>query len=176
MQKFARFVASSLSRHGRLRWLLVVSFLVATTAFAADLRPVSDPKLIAKVFPAAAKVRLVNVWATWCAPCVAEMGDLRAVDAAFGSELALAGVSLDDMIPGTKREQIEAFLDKQKVAWPNVYYTGNPDTLGDHYDFDGQIPLTILYDARGTEVWRTQGMITKHETIARVREILRRKQ
>lgn len=86
------------------------------------------------------------------------------------------GVSLDDMIPGTKPAQVKAFLDKQKVAWPNVYYTGNPDTLGEHYRFDGQIPLTILYDANGTEVWRTQGTITKDETIARVREILRRKQ
>ena len=153
----------------------MVSLLVTMTAFAADLRPVSDPKLIAKVFPATAKVRLVNVWATWCAPCVAEMADLRAVDAAFGSELAIAGVSLDDMIPGTKPAQVKAFLDKQKVAWPNVYYTGNPDTLGDFYKFDGQIPLTILYDANGTEVWRTQGTITKDETIARVREVLRRK-
>jgi thiol-disulfide isomerase/thioredoxin len=159
MRKFALFAALSLSG----------------AAFAADLRPVKDPAQIAKVFPAAAKVRVVNVWATWCAPCVAEMADLRAVDAAFGSELAFAGVSLDDMIPGTKPEQVKAFLDKQKVSWPNVYFTGSPDALGDHYDFDGQIPLTILYDANGRELWRTQGTIKKDDMIARVREILRRK-
>jgi thiol-disulfide isomerase/thioredoxin len=158
MRKFALFAALSLS----------------ATAFAADLRTMSDPKLIAKVFPSAAKVRLVNVWATWCAPCVAEMADLRAVDAAFGSELALAGVSLDDMIPGTKPESVKAFLDKQQVGWPNVYFTGNPDALGDHYEFDGQIPLTILYDANGRELWRTQGTIKKDDMIARLREILRR--
>ena len=158
MPKFALFAVLSLS----------------PLAFAADVRAVSDPKLIAKVFPSAAKVRLVNVWATWCGPCVAEMADLRAVDAAFGSELAIAGVSLDDMIPGTKPEQVKAFLDKQRVGWPNVYYTGRPDALGDLYDFDGQIPLTILFDAKGAEVWRKQGTITKDETIARVREVLRR--
>lgn len=158
MRKFALFVALSLSG----------------AAFAADLRSMSDPKLIAKVFPSAAKVRLVNVWATWCVPCVAEMADLRAVDAAFGGELALAGVSLDDMIPGTKPESVKAFLDKQKVGWPNVYFTGNPDVLGDHYDFNGEIPLTILYDANGRELWRTQGTIKKDDMIARLREILRR--
>lgn len=157
----------------RLRWV-ILSLLVAGVASAADLRPMNDPKLIAGVFPATARVRLVNVWATWCAPCVAEMADLRAVDAAFGKELAIAGVSLDDMIPGTKQEQVKAFLDRQKVTWPNVYYTGNPDALGDHYQFNGQIPLTIVYDSRGAEVWRTQGTIKKDEMIARLREILRR--
>ena len=159
MRVFALFAALSLS----------------SAAFAADLRPMKDPAQIAKVFPAAAKVRLVNVWATWCAPCVAEMADLRAVDAAFGSELAFAGVSLDDMIPGTKQETVKAFLDQQKVSWPNVYFTGAPDALGDHYDFDGQIPLTILFDANGRELWRTQGVVHKDDMIARVREILRRK-
>ncbi|HVE71615.1 MAG TPA: TlpA disulfide reductase family protein [Thermoanaerobaculia bacterium] len=147
---------------------------LSAAAYGADLRPVSDPKLIARVFPSAAKVRLVNVWATWCAPCVAEMADLRAVDDAFGTELAIIGVSLDDMIPDTKPVQVKTFLDKQKVAWPNIYYTGNPDALGDHYDFDGQIPLTILYDARGKELWRTQGTIKKDDMIAHVREIVRR--
>ena len=158
MRKFALFAALSLSG----------------AAFAADLRPANDPRLIAKVFPPSAKVRLVNVWATWCAPCVAEMADLRAVDDAFGNELALAGVSLDDMIPGTKPEQVKAFLDQQKVTWPNVYFTGSPDALGTHYDFDGQIPLTILYDANGRELWRSQGVIKKEDMIARVRALLRR--
>lgn len=163
MREFVLFAALSLS-----------AAAYGADAYGADLRPLSDPKLIAKVFPAAAKLRLVNVWATWCAPCVAEMADLRAVDAAFGSELAIAGVSLDDMIPGTKPRQVKAFLDKQRIAWPNVYYTGNPDALGDHYQFDGQIPLTIIYDSAGRELWRSQGTIKKDETIARVRELLRR--
>jgi len=42
---------------------------------------------------------VINVWATWCVPCVAEMPDLRAMAGSFGADVALAGVSLDDMIP-----------------------------------------------------------------------------
>ena len=141
---------------------------------AADLRPTKRPKDIAKAFPATAKVRLLNVWATWCAPCVAEMPDLLAIDAAFGAEVALVGVSMDDMIPDTKPEKVVSFLDKQKIAFPNVYYTGNPDDLGEHLDFDGEIPLTILYDRTGKEVWRHQGRLEREATIARLRDILRR--
>lgn len=138
------------------------------------MRAVEDPNRIDAVFPRAAKLRLLNVWATWCIPCVLEMPDLRAIDEAFGPEVAIAGVSLDDMIPGTQQAKVESFLEKYRIAFPNVYYTGNPDALGEKLDFDGEIPITILYDARGRELWRHQGRIDRDETIAQLRELLKK--
>jgi thiol-disulfide isomerase/thioredoxin len=161
MPKYARFAALSLS-------------LAALPLLAADLRTLKEPAQIAGVFPAKAQVRVLNVWAMWCIPCVVEMPDLRAIDDAFGPELAIAGVSLDDMLPDAKREKTVAFLDKQKIAFPNVYYTGNPDDLGEHLKFDGEIPITIVYDRNGKELWRHTGRLKKDETIARLRETLRR--
>ena len=99
-----------------------------------------------------------------------------AIDDTFGRELAVVGVSLDDMIPDTKPEKVVSFLDRQKIAFPNIYYMGNADDLGDHLKFDGEIPLTILYDRKGKELWRHQGRLERETTIARVREILRRMQ
>lgn len=159
MRKFARFAVLSLS---------------ALPLFAADLRVVKEPAKIASVFPAAARVRVLNVWATWCVPCVAEMPDLRAIDETFGTELAIAGVSLDDMLPDAKRERVAAFLDKQHIAFPNVYYTGNADALGEHLDFNGEIPITIVYDGKGKELWRHQGRLDRGTMIARLRDALRR--
>ena len=156
------------------RTLLLIVLLLAASASAADLRDIKQPEKIASAFPPAAKVRVVNVWATWCVPCVAEMPELRAVRAAFGSEVALAGVSLDDMIPGTDRKKVVAFLDRQKIAFPNVYYTGNPDALGDFLRFDGEIPVTIAFDRSGKELWRHQGPIQRASTIAELRKLLRR--
>ena len=164
MRKFAPFAASFLSA------------LVALSATAADLRPVKEPAKIASVYPRAAKLRLVNVWATWCVPCVAEMPDLKAIDDAFGAEVVVMGISMDDMLPDAKKEAVAAFLDKQKIAFPNVYYTGNADDLGDYLKFSGELPTTIVYDGKGKELWRVTGRIDRQKTIARLREQLRRMQ
>ena len=155
---------------------LVLFALLALPSLAADLRPTKVPKDIAKAFSPKAKVRVLNVWATWCVPCVQEMPDLRALDEIFGPEVALVGVSMDDMIPDTKPAKVQAFLDRHRIVFPNVYYTGNPDDLGEHLDFNGELPLTIVYDGSGKELWRHQGRLEKEATIARLRDILRRKQ
>jgi thiol-disulfide isomerase/thioredoxin len=156
------------------RLLAATLLLAATAAGAADLRDIKQPDRINAAFPAAAKLRLMNVWATWCVPCVAEMPELRAIDETFGPEVAMLGVSLDDMIPGAKREKVVSFLDKQRIAYPNIYYTGNADDLGDRIKFDGEIPITIVYDRNGKELWRRQGLIDRKQTIAELRKLLRR--
>ena len=166
MRKFARFAATFLS----------ALFLFASSALAADLRAMKEPAKIVTVFPRTAKLRVVNVWALWCVPCVAEMPDLRAIDETFGAEVAMAGVSLDDMLPDATQKPVRAFLDKNKIAFPNIYYTGNPDALGDYLNFSGEIPITIVYDDRGKELWRHQGRINRNQTIAQLRNLLRRKQ
>lgn len=151
--------------------------LLASVASAADLRDLKDPAKIKDLFPRAAKLRIVNIWATWCVPCVAEMPELRAVNAAFGPELAMAGVSMDDMIPGATRKKVAAFLDRQKISYINVYYKGNADDLSRYYHFEGEIPVTIAFDAAGHEVWRHQGVITSaRNTISELRKLLRRMQ
>lgn len=165
MRKFAPFAASFLS------------LLLATgVAAAAEMRDVADATQLQSLFPNEARVRLVNVWATWCAPCVAEMPDLRAIDSLFGPELAILGISMDDAVPGIEKAKVTGFLDKAKIAFPNIYYTGIPDKLAEHLQFAGEIPVTIIYDRSGKELWRHQGRIDKEKTIAMIRGLLRRKQ
>ena len=156
-----------------MRWLIPL-LLVANVASAATLRDVKDPKKIAEVFPRAAKLRVVNIWATWCAPCVAEIPELRALGAAFGPEVALVGVSTDEAVPEGDRAKVAAFLDKQKIAYTNIYYRGSVDDLMSFYRFEGTIPITIAFDRSGKEVWRHEGPVRSADAIAELRKLLRR--
>lgn len=168
MPKSVPFVVSS---HKRLALALVT--MMAFPAFAADLRPMKDPAKIASVFPAKAKVRVLNVWAMWCVPCVAEMPDLKLIDDAFGSEVSIVGVSLDDMLPDAEQSNTAHFLEQRKIAFPNIYYNGNADELGARLQFSGEIPVTIVFDRNGKELWRHQGRLDRDKTIARLRETLK---
>ena len=144
---------------------------------AATLFEVKEPARIAQAFSARAPLHVVNVWATWCVPCVEEISDLRAISETFGSDVSMVGVSLDDMIPCDRAEtqkKVAAFLDQKKVHYSNLYYSGDSDKLADTLKFNGEIPITIIYDRSGHELWRQQGKIDRQKTIAEIRKLLRR--
>ena len=152
-------------------------FLSASAAGAAQLIEVREPTALAAAFAPAASVRVMNVWATWCVPCVEEMADLGAIGATFGARVSVVGVSLDDMIPGDRavsKNKVVAFLDRQRIVFPNIYYVGNGDALADYLRFDGAIPITIAYDRRGRELWRKQGKLDRQKAIATIRKLLGR--
>ena len=179
MPECARSAASCPSRARDRQWtrrgLAALALSLFTLSLgAADLRPLREPAKIVAAFPKTARLRVVNVWATWCAPCVAEMPDLRAIDETFGDEVAMVGVSLDDMIPDAESAAVAAFLDRNGIAFPNIYYTGNPDALGEFLGFSGEMPVTIVFDAKGRELWRHQGRIDREQTVAQLRNLLRR--
>ena len=108
------------------------------------------------------KVVLVNYWATWCAPCVAEFPDLIKLQndhAARG--LVVLGISFDD--PEDKAE-VNAFMAKHKVPF-SVYVrkSGSVDKFANAFDrkWGGSIPVTYVYDKTGKKV---AGPIEKPQT------------
>ena len=93
---------------------------------------------------------LVNLWASWCAPCVKELPTLDALSRRPGAPRVIA-VSEDV----GERPSIEAFLDSHGIkgleAWrdPKMALTG---AIGVEV-----MPTTVYYDAAGKEVWRYIG-------------------
>jgi thiol-disulfide isomerase/thioredoxin len=106
-----------------------------------------DPATLAE---AEGKPLLVNIWATWCAPCVKELPTLQAVAARAGAPRVIA-VS-QDMAP---RGSVDAFLDKNKLADLEVWH--DPKMALSSATGAEVLPTTILYDAKGREVWRYVG-------------------
>jgi thiol-disulfide isomerase/thioredoxin len=93
---------------------------------------------------------LVNLWATWCGPCVVEMPTLDALAARDGGVQVLA-VSQD--LEG--RDKVEAFFEQGDFQALEPYL--DPDmALMMELKVD-TLPTTILYDAEGREVWRMTG-------------------
>ncbi|WP_420144610.1 TlpA family protein disulfide reductase [Sphingobium sp.] len=100
----------------------------------------------------AGKPIIVNLWATWCAPCVAEMPTLDRIAATYGPKgLAVLTISQDNQ--GLKAAK--PFFDRHPL--PHLKAWADPENqLGFHYA-TGQLPTTIIYDAQGKEMVRVIG-------------------
>ncbi len=94
---------------------------------------------------------LVNIWATWCGPCVAEMPTLDALAKNEAERLQVMVVSQDSQ----GRAIVDDYWDKQNFALLQPYLDQKSD-LGFAFA-TGMVPTTVLYDKDGKEVWRMIG-------------------
>ncbi|MFN4019618.1 MAG: TlpA family protein disulfide reductase [Erythrobacter sp.] len=95
---------------------------------------------------------LVNLWATWCAPCVQEMPQLDALAAALEGEVRVITISQD--LRGA--EVVTPFFADKGFARLQPWL--DPEAqLSAQFSPEGALPLTILFDARGREVLRVVG-------------------
>jgi len=95
---------------------------------------------------------LVNIWATWCAPCKAEMPTLDALAALEEGRISVIAVSQD--LEG--RKPVAAFFKQASIA--NLEpYTDADNLLLAAFNNQIALPTTILYDSDGKEVWRVAG-------------------
>ena len=99
----------------------------------------------------AGKPTLVNLWASWCAPCVKELPTLDRLAQARSGKLNVVAIS-QDMAP---HASVEAFLKAHKIANLDSYHDPKM-TLSGALDAE-VLPTSILYDASGREVWRYVG-------------------
>jgi thiol-disulfide isomerase/thioredoxin len=95
---------------------------------------------------------LLNLWATWCGPCVAEMPTLDALAGREGDRLEVLAVS-EDIVP---RERVQAWFEKRGFRHLEMRLDPEMKLMTD-LKVD-TLPTTILYDAAGREVWRVTGM------------------
>lgn len=99
----------------------------------------------------AGKPLLLNLWATWCGPCVLEMPMLDELAARHDGNLTVLTVSQD--FDGA--EKVAPWFAERNFAKLEPWLDPQND-LGFHYG-TGVLPTTILYDAEGKEVWRMIG-------------------
>ena len=136
------------------------------------------------------KLRLINVWATWCGPCVEEFPDLTDIARKFSRrEFELITISLDQL---SHTERARQFLGKHRAVMSdklrksvtkegrtsnNYIYTGSSvDDLAEVLDPDwpGPIPYSVLVDQDGNVLYRKLGKIDPEVVRNQILETLTR--
>lgn len=92
------------------------------------------------------QVVLVNLWATWCLPCVAELPALDRLQKKLdGAKFRVVAISLDRQ---TEPAKLSAFFEKHKIENLSPYWDKNRD-IPSAWDYDG-LPTSFLLRADGT--------------------------
>jgi thiol-disulfide isomerase/thioredoxin len=108
----------------------------------------------------AKKLKLVNVWATWCGPCVIELPELVEMNRMYRKRpFEMITISMDEP---EKKDRALAKLKELKVATTNYLYTGDDrDKFMEALDpkWEGPLPHTMLIAPGGKIIYRHTGEI-----------------
>jgi thiol-disulfide isomerase/thioredoxin len=96
------------------------------------------------------KPLIINVWASWCGPCRAEMGSLQRLARRYGGrQFNVIGISTDDY-----RDRAELFLKATGTSFSNYI---DQQLMLEHMLGATHLPLTVLVDAQGRVLARHVG-------------------
>jgi cytochrome c biogenesis protein CcmG/thiol:disulfide interchange protein DsbE len=107
---------------------------------------------------------VVNVWASWCGPCIVEAPRLARLGREFQGKVQFVGVDIEDQVAPAR-----AFIRKYGWTYPSVFDPtgGIRNGLG----YIGQ-PVTILYDRAGKRVFVNSGAVSEADLRAHITQVL----
>jgi len=149
-------------------------FLLAQTAVekpvALTLKDMQGKK--AKLSDLRGKIVVLNFWATWCGPCIAEMPMLVTAASSYsGKNVAFIGVSVDAEETLAK---VGPFVHKLNVTYP--IWLGATDVDMQHLQIGTEVPATLFLDEQGLLRARVLGQLQPGELEQRIDWLLRNRQ
>lgn len=114
------------------------------------------------------KLILLNFWATWCGPCIAEIPRFSAWQTKFGPQgFQAIGVSMDD-----DPTPVQKFIRRYQPTYPIVM---GDEHLGELYGGVLGLPITYLIGPDGKIIVRYQGETDLNQMEARISKLLQSK-
>ena len=98
------------------------------------------------------KVVFINFWATWCAPCVAEMPSINSLYEIYEDNPEVVFVMINTE---SKEDKVRKFMKKKKFSFP-IYFP-NASMIPRVYESKG-IPTTFVLDKEGYIAYKKVGM------------------
>ena len=106
------------------------------------------------------KLRLINIWATWCGPCTVEFPELVTTDRMYrGRDFEFISISLDK---AERRDRALEFLKKNQASNKNYIFTGEsiyPFIEAIDPAWQGALPYTLLVEPGGKIVYRCPQLV-----------------
>jgi cytochrome c biogenesis protein CcmG, thiol:disulfide interchange protein DsbE len=101
---------------------------------------------------------VVNLWASWCGPCVAELPILQRQAVKYGARVAFVGVNSNDNRPDARKLSARFPMPYPSIEDPRMAVARRYGAVG--------LPATAFYDARGRFVVVHQGGFTRSSQLA----------
>jgi thiol-disulfide isomerase/thioredoxin len=98
------------------------------------------------------KPLLLNLWATWCAPCIKEMPSLDRLASQRAGQLTVLTVAQDIQGAGV----VDPWFQQARLRSLQPYLDPDNNLLA---AYNSPLPVTILFDAQGRELWRVTGAL-----------------
>jgi len=134
--------------------------LVKWDAEPVTLEPLDESALTKLVKNDTKKLLLINVWATWCGPCVAELPEFVTMNRMYRRRpFQLVTISLDD--PQKDEETLKVLKEKHVAATNYRSAIKDRDRFADLLDKDwpGPVPYTLLIEPGGKVLYRKSGAV-----------------
>ncbi|GBD00930.1 Thiol-disulfide oxidoreductase ResA [bacterium HR18] len=154
--------------------LFAISLLWIGTTQAqttAQVQPATADKILEAIRNSNAAVKVVNIWATWCIPCVEEFPYFVKLAQTLGPDkvaVFFVSADFDDDVAS-----VRAFLAQQGAAF-SFLKQGSDDAFVRAFSpqWTGALPATFLYDASGRlrDFW--EGKTTYEDLVKRVEALL----
>jgi thiol-disulfide isomerase/thioredoxin len=109
------------------------------------------------------KIRLINVWATWCGPCITEFDELVQQNIRFRDrpfEMVTIAAEYPD-----QEATVKEFLVKKHASMKNyILASENKDELYDAFEsvknWRGELPYTLIVNEKGEVIYRERGELS----------------